>query len=63
MGEPLKSNCQTLSIMCEDCDYLDKTRTPMYCDQFNEPLRYYSDNRVQEAVKCHECSNIGCKKY
>jgi len=37
----LKSNCQTGSVYCKDCDYLDNARYPHVCDQFNEPLRVW----------------------
>ena len=56
----MKSNCQTTTIYCQDCDYLESnTIGGPDCQQFNEKLRTVRDGLIQIPVKGLECMKYG----
>ena len=59
----LKSNCQTTSILCADCDYMENSVHGYYCSQFNTYLKLFMDKMQDIPVKCPECAQISNKQY
>ena len=51
----LKSNCQTTSIFCKDCSYLQPWLHGKVCTQFNKKLRSIIEGRVELPLKDMEC--------